>query len=408
MGLGAGFWRLLLSSGISNLADGIAFVAAPLLAASLTRDPFQISLIEATAFLPWLLFAVPGGALVDRMDRRWAMTAANICRALAYLGLALLVVAGAVTMLLIYLTGFVLGFVEVIYDSSARALVPQVIGKESLDSGNSFLTITESTVQQFVGAPVGAALFAAAAASPFFSAAGCYAVGAITIAMVKGRFRPERTVTTTLRADVVEGLVWLWQHRFLRGLTLLAGWFTLMLTMTNAIFVLYALEHLGLTNRQVGLLVVAIAVGGVLGGLAAPRLSAAFGRERCLVGSTVVSPLAVLLMGLTHSPVAAGALFAVSAAAVTVWNVLSMSIRQAMIPEALFGRILGGYRMVIWGLIPLGAVLGGLLAAWTSIGTVFVLSGALSLPAAWLIATLMHAHRDEIRAAYQASTSSVA
>jgi len=161
------------------------------------------------------------------------------------------------------------------------------------------------------------------------------------------------------------------------------------------------LEHLGLREAQFGWLAVAAAVGAVCGGLVAPRLSDAFGRGRVLVGATVVSPVCLIGMGATTSPWVAASFFAASAGGVTVWNVLSMSVRQAMIPAELFGRVLGVYRMVIWGVIPVGALVGGFLASGTSLATVFVVAGIGQLSAAIWIAALMRRHRDEISSAYR-------
>ncbi len=408
MKLGTSFWRLFASSGTSNLADGVAFVALPLLAASITRDPVQISALEAVSYVPWLLFAVPGGALVDRLDRRLSMAGANTGRAAAYGVLGGLIAADLVTIWVIYAAVLVLGFVEVIYDSAARAMLPQVVGKDGLDRGNSYMTAVETVGASFAGAPLGAFLFAAVAAAPIFGASAAYLVAALLILAVRGSFRTERTTQTTLRADIGEGLRWLRDHRFLRGLTMSAGYFGFFQAMINGVMVLYALETLGLSEAEFGLLAVAAASGGICGGLTAPRLSTTFGRGATLVSATLVSPLCLVAMGLTESPWVAGAFFAVSAGAVTVWNVLSMSVRQAMIPAGLFGRVLGAYRMVIWGVIPVGALTGGFLADATSLGTVFVVAGLGQLTAAVWIARLMTRHRPEIEEAYRESTAAPA
>jgi Na+/melibiose symporter-like transporter len=401
--LTSSFWRLFASSGTSNLADGMALIVMPLLAASITRDPVQISALVAVAYLPWLVLAVPGGALVDRLDRRRAMAMANTARAVLFAVLGILVAADLVSMWLIYVTTALVGVAEVIYDSAARAILPQVVGKEGLDRGNSFMTVVETVGNQFAGAPLGAFLFAAVAAVPVFGASAGYLVAAALILTVRGGFRPERGAPTTLRADVVEGMRWLWGHRFLRGLTLSAGWFGVMQAMVNGVLVLYALQTLDLSEREFGFLIVAAATGSVCGGLLAPSLSKAYGRGPTLVGATLVSPVCLIGMGLTSTPWVAAGLFAMSAGAVTVWNVLSMSVRQAMIPAQLFGRVLGSYRMVIWGVIPLGALAGGVLASRTSLGAVLVVAGVGQLSAAAWIAALMRTHRDEIASAYEES-----
>ena len=399
-GLGGSFWRLFGSSATSNLADGVSRIVIPLVAAALTRDPVAISVIGALAYLPWLLFAVPGGALVDRIDRRVAMAIANTFRALVFAILGLSTVAGFVSLPLLYAVCLLFGIAEVIYDSAARAMLPAVLDRSRLEQGNSLMTAEETIGQGFLGAPVGSFLFAAAAAIPIFGSAAAFAIAAALILTVRGRFKPERTAQTTVRADIGEGLRWLWQHRFLRGLTVTSGLVGVTQAMPNAILVLFALQVLGLSSQAFGLLVVAAAVGALAGGLTAPALARRFGRGRCLVIVSVVSPLAIAGMGLVGSPWVAGSFLAVGSAAVTVWNVLSMSLRQAMIPPELFGRVLGSYRMVIWGAIPVGSLLGGALADGDQPRHRLRHRRRRQLVVAFWIWRLVARHRDEIDGAF--------
>ena len=158
--LGPRFWRLYASSATSNLADGIGRTALPLIAASYTRDPVLVSGLASFAILPWLLFALVSGAVLARVDRRYAMSAANAVRALSLGVLAVLVVAGEGSVLALYVVAFLLGTAETIYDSATRALLPQVIERRHMDRANSLLTAEESLGQQFIGSPLGSALFA--------------------------------------------------------------------------------------------------------------------------------------------------------------------------------------------------------------------------------------------------------
>jgi MFS family permease len=395
-GLGGSFWRLFTSSSASNLADGIGIVVFPLLAASLTRDPLLISLLSALRFLPWLLFAIPGGALVDRMDRRFAMAGANVFRAVLLAGMVIATVTGALTIWLIFAVTVLFGTAEVLYDSAARAVLPAVVEREQLDRGNSLLTVSELTTQGFIGSPVGSFLFGIAVALPIFGIAGCFAAAGLLALTLRGSFRPHRETATTMRADVREGMSWLWRHRFLRGLTIGSGLVGLFQAAPNAVLVLYLLESVSLHEEVFGLWLAGVAVGGVVGGVLAPAIGRLLGRDVALGVSAVVGPAAVAAMGLVADPYSACALFALSAAAVTVWNVLSMSIRQQLIPDALFGRVLGVYRMVIWGGIPLGALGGGALASWLGVRAVFVIAGlAQVLIGVWLW-RLTRTHRDQI------------
>jgi MFS family permease len=396
-GLGSRFWRLYASSATSNLADGIGRTALPLLAASYTRDPVLVAGLASFAFLPWLLFAMVAGALVDRVDRRHAMSAANAVRALSLGVLAVLVALGDGSVLALYVVAFLLGTAETVYDSATRALLPQVVGRGDLDRANSLLTTEESLGQLFLGSPLGSALFALAVALPVAVNSVGFAVAALLILTVGGVRRPERTTaSTTVRADIREGVRWLWHHPLLRGFTLVSGATCLANSMINGVLVLYALEVLHLPSSHFGFFVLSAGVGALLGGLATPFVGRALGRVRALTLGATVSALATGAMGLVDNGYVAAALSAVMAAGVMVWNVLTMSLRQLLIPEHMFGRVQGAYRTVVWGAIPVGALAGGAVADVLGVPAVFLVSGAALLLMAGVLWLLLHAHAAEL------------
>lgn len=381
-GLGAPFWRLFASSGVSNLGDGLGRTALPLLAASYTRDPVLVAGLTSFAFVPWLLFAIVSGAVVDRVNRRTAMAVANGLRAVTLSALALLVVTDAGSIVALYVVAFVLGTAETVYDSAARALLPQVVTQRNLDRGNSLLTVEEALGQTFLGAPLGAALFALSAASPLTLNAVGFALAAVLVLSVRGVRAPSREgALPSIRSDIGEGLRWLWGHSVIRRLTLIAATTSLAQSAINGILVLFALEVLRIPDAAYGLLLVAAGVGGLLGGLVAPAVSRAIGRRAGLVTGCAVTGLSALGTGLTTNPVVAAALLATGAGGVMVWNVLTMSLRQTLIPEVLFGRVQGVYRTLVWGGMPLGALLGGVLAGAAGVPVVFVAAGCVLLAA---------------------------
>jgi MFS family permease len=402
--LGPAFWRLYAASAASNLADGVNRVALPLLATTLTRDPVQVAALASLAFLPWLLFALPAGAVVDRVDRRRAMAAANAVRALALGALAATALTGTTSLPVLYAVAFAVGVAETVYDSAARAMLPQVVDREQLDRGNGLLTTAEEASQGFLGAPLGSLLFAVAVAAPLLTTAGGFLLAAVLVLGIAGRHRPARAdgLRTTIRRDVAEGVGWLWRHRFLRGLTLVSAATALVQSMTTGLFVLYALDELGVSDAGYGLLLTAAGVGAVLGGLGAAPLAGRIGRTATLVAGSVLSALAIIGMSATGDAVVAGVLFAASTAGVMFWNVLTMSLRQALIPEALFGRVQGGYRTLVWGGIPLGTLAGGLLAGATSVPTVFAVSGAGLLLLSLVLWRMLTVHRDLVGTAFAA------
>jgi MFS family permease len=395
--LGTRFWWLYASSATSNLADGIGRTAVPLLAASYTRDPVLVAGVTSFAFVPWLLFALVSGAVVDRVDRRYAMSVANAVRALCMGTLAVLTARHAGSVLALYVVVFLLGTAETVYDSATRALLPQVVERRSLDRANSFLTVEESLGQQFVGSPVGSALFGVAVLLPFALNSTVFAVAALLILTVRGVRRPERSAgRTSVRADVAEGVRWLRRHRLMRGLTLVSGATCLANSMISGVIVLYALEVLHLPSTGFGLLVLAAGIGALLGGLVAPWIARRVGRGVALTGGAAFSAVMTGLLGLVSDGFVAAVLSALMASGVMVWNVLTMSVRQSLIPQHLFGRVQGAYRTVVWGAIPLGSLLGGWVAHALGIPAVFVVSGAALLVLAGVLGVLLHRHAAEL------------
>ena len=399
--LGPSFWRLFTSSSASNLSDGVLQAALPLLAATLTRDPVAVSALASLAFVPWLLFALPAGTLVDRVNRRAAMAVANAFRALLVSVLAVSVVIGHASLPLLYVVAFLLGCAETVYDSAARAMLPKVVPRAQLERGNSLLTSAESVGNIFLGAPVGAWLFAVAVALPLWVNGAAYLLAALLVLMVAGRFRPARETRTSVRQDMVEGLRWLRDHELLRALMVTTAFSSVMFSMTGGILVLYALQNLGLSERGFGLMLAAAGLGAVGGSVLSPYVTRVLGRTNAMGAAEIVAAFATLGMAVWQRPVVGTACFAVSAGAVSMFNVQIMSVRQALIPERLFGRVQGAYRTVIWGGIPLGTLAGGALGAWLGLSAVFVVAGvggALVGAVTWVV---LHARRHQIAAAFE-------
>ena len=398
--LGAPFWRLFASSTTSNLSDGILMSALPLLAATLSRDPVAVSAVASLAFLPWLLVALPAGTLVDRVDRRWAMAVANLVRAGMLGVLALTVLSGHGSLPVLYAVSFLLGCAETVYDSAARAILTGVVTRSQLERGNSLLTTAESVGNIFVGAPLGAWLFAVAASLPFWVNGVGYVAAALLVLTLAGSFRTVRTVKTSLREDTSEGLRWLWHHRLLRALMMCTGCSAVIHSMTQGILVLYALQNLGLSTHGFGLVLAAAGVGAVIGSVLSPSITRALGRTNAMGTTEIVSAVALLVMAFWQEPIPGTIAFAVSAGAVSAFNVQVMSVRQALIPERLFGRVQGAYRTVIWGGIPLGTVAGGVVGAWLGLSAVFVISGLGGIVIGAVTWVVLHRHREEIAAGF--------
>ncbi|MEU8630758.1 MFS transporter [Amycolatopsis sp. NPDC048633] len=369
---------LLTSSAASHLGDGMGKVALPLLATTLTRDPVLIAGLSATQFLPWLLFAAVAGALVDRIDRRRAMIVANTARAVAVGALAVLVAAGGMTIWLIYLTALVIGTAETIADSAANALVPAVVGDGSLDAANSKLQACEIVGQTFLGGPIGSLTFALFAAFPFILNSAGFAIAAAVLLGLAGTYRGQAEVRqpTRLRTELADGLRWLRGNALLRRLVVIAGLLSLVSELAQAQLVLYALDDLHLSDATFGFFAFVGGIGGLLGAGVAPRLVRATGRRVVVLGGILCCGAGFGGMGLVRSPVASAALFGLFAAAVVAVNVVLATARHTLVPGGLLGRVLGVWRTVVWGAIPLGALLGGVLTeALGTAADTFAVSG---------------------------------
>ena len=213
MQLGRSFWGLWKSSGLSNLADGVLKIALPLVAIRYTQSPTAIAGLAFALTLPWLLFALPSGALVDRLDRRKAMLGANLARCMVLAVLAFAVVLNSGSMWLLYLAAFCIGVAETIYDTSAQSILPTIVGREQLSRANGRLFAVELTANQFIGPPLGGVLVATSAALALLVPGALWIAAIGVLLLVRGTFRIPRTVRTTLRNDIAEGLRLLWHVR---------------------------------------------------------------------------------------------------------------------------------------------------------------------------------------------------
>jgi MFS family permease len=364
-GLGAEYRKLWAASAISNLGDGVTLVAGPLLAATLTRDPVLVAGVAFSQRVPWLLFPLISGALVDRLDRRRVMGYVDAARTALIGALGITLLLGWVSLPLMYAIFFLMGTLETLFDNASQAIIPAVVSQDRLERANSRLYAAEIISNQLAGPPLGGFLFSVAVAVPFFLDAGTFAAAAVLILALRGKFRPERpkgAPPTTLVAEIGEGLTWLWNHRLIRTLAIMLGVFNMTFAATDAIFVLFAQDVLGLGSFGYGVLVTSWAVGGLIGSLMADRIVAWLGSGRALQASVLVSALVLAVVALSENAFVVWAAFLLVGVTVVVWNVITVSFRQAVVPEDIFGRVNSVYRLLGWGGLSVGALLGGFLA----------------------------------------------
>jgi MFS family permease len=363
--LGPEYWKLWAASTISNLGDGITLVAGPLLAASLTRDPVLVAGVAFAQRAPWLLFPLISGALVDRLDRRRVMGYVDAARTALIGALGVAVLLGWASLPLMYAIFFLVGTLETLFDNASQAIIPAVVPRDRLERANSRLYGAEILSNQLAGPPLGGFLFGVAVAVPFLLDAGTFAAAAALVLALRGQFRPVRpegAPPTTLKVEIWEGLRWLWNHRLIRTLAIMLGVFNMTLAATDAILVLFAQDVLGLGSFGYGVLLTSGAVGGLIGSLMADRIIARLGSGRTLQASVLVCAVVVTVVIFSESAFVVWAVFLLVGITTVVWNVITVSFRQAVIPQNLFGRVNSVYRLLGWGGISVGALLGGFLA----------------------------------------------
>ena len=351
----------------------------PLLASTVTRDPLALAVVSTAAWLPWLLVGLLTGALVDRWDRRTVMWRVDAVRAAVVGVLVALIVSGRVSIPLLAALAFVLGVGQTLYENATQAIVPAVVGRDParLARANSQLGAAQTCGKELAGPPLGGILFTVAPWAPFLLDAVSFGVGAALIAAIRGRFAPARRAEapTRLRAEIAEGLRWVWRSRVIRTLAVMAGVVNAVYGAGLAVMVLYAQDVLGLDALGYGLLLAAVAVGVLPGSLIAPWLARTVPTAPLLVGG--IAAVAVLQAAFGLAPVVWVAVAAEVLAGVVyiVFDVAQISLRQELVPDRLIGRVLSAARLVGYGAIPAGTLLGGLAARALGLRAPFILGG---------------------------------
>jgi MFS family permease len=367
--LGPAFANIFTANLVSSLGDGIVRTAVPLLAVTLTRDPLLISGIAALAMLPWLLFAIPAGILIDRIDRRAAMALANTVRALLGATLLVLVATGSLTIWSLYGVTFVAGIAETIYDGAIRAVVPGIVEKSNLPRANGRIEAGETVVLNFLSAPFTSVLFGVSVLIPLGVNVAAFAVAVVLAVLLpvaaSGRQFAKAPVEGAAREpwwrQFVEGFRFITANRMLVTLWLLSTFTGLAISAATASFVLYLVQRVGLPPALFGVFLLSGAAGAILGSLLVDRVKRLLGAGLAMAIGSVVFSAGIFAIGLAPQLWLAAVGFFLSSVGVIVWNVLVMSLRQSIIPGRLLGRVHGTWRTLLWGAMPIGSLLGGLL-----------------------------------------------
>jgi len=379
--LGSSYWRLWTATAISNLGDGISGVAYPWVASAVTRSPLLIAAAGFASSLPWLIFTLHAGVITDRFDRRKLIVAMDAIRGV------LTLIVGAIVLLnkdslpslndlssitdletnwplyiTLVITAFLFGLAEVLRDNSAQTLMPSVVEAENLEKANGRMWSAESLTNSFIGPPLGSLIIGIAIYLPFFVDAGTFFVSVALIASISGSFKPVQEKPRekiNFKSEIKEGFKWLWAHDLLRPMAIILGCLNLLGTMVAATFILYTQEVLNTSVFVFAVLGTAGAVGGIAGGLIAPKISQKIGSGPSLWLSLAMGPIGALIVGTSRSWQVVWIVLLFQSFFSILWNTITVSLRQRIIPSHLLGRVNSVYRFFGWGSIPIGMFLGG-------------------------------------------------
>jgi MFS family permease len=362
--LGRDFRWLWGQSTITNLGDGVILSAGPLLVTTITREPFAIAMAVFLQQLPWVVFGIPAGAIIDRVDRRRLTILVNVLRGIVLLALTTTVASGTVNLAIVLSAVFLIGTAETFSDNASGALLATHVPKVHLGLANSRLSGTSILGNHLGGPPIGALLFGIGMALPFGVDATCALFGAALVSRISTVARPDPSTIEKrhLRHEVADGIRWLWRHPPIRALFLTILFFNITFGASMAVYVLYAQERLGLDDLGFGILITAGAVGGLIGSAAYPTLERRFALATLMRFGLLLETVTHLVLALTTSAIVAGGMMTLFGIHAVVWGTTSTTVRQRAVPGPLLGRVTSVYMLGNIGGSALGVVIGGLIA----------------------------------------------
>lgn len=362
------FLKLWGGQTVSVLGSQVTLLVMPLVALRLLHaSTFQVGVLTAVERLPFLLLGLPAGAIVDRVRRRPVLIICDLGRAVAIGSVALTWWTGSLTMAQLYVVVLVAGSLTVFFDVADQSYLPSLVGRTGLVEGNAKLQLSESAAT-VVGPGLGGILYGVARAGAVIVDAASYLLSALAVFAIR---RPEPAVDVPaerprMRHEVIEGLRYVWRHPLLRPIALTTAWANLFGSMTLAVIVTFGVRQLGLSSGQVGLVFSLSSVGFLVGAAASQRVTRRLGVGPTILWAAVVGGLPGLVLPLAHGPHAFWYLVVGMAGIALIgpiYNVAQVSLRQAICPDRLRARMNATMRFVVWGTMPIGAFLGGLLGS---------------------------------------------
>ncbi|HLL62787.1 MAG TPA: MFS transporter [Propionibacteriaceae bacterium] len=390
--------RVVAASALSNLGDGLRVVALPLLAAALTPDPLLVSGLVVAGYLPWVLFGLPIGSLVDRGRPEVFMLVTNIGRAVLLGLLTVGLASGATSIWLLYVVAFLLGIGEAAYDNASQSLVPRLVPDRRLESANAALVTAERVGQDLIGPAVAGVLFTVAVALPFGLNAVLVAVAAALLIGITSA-APRLTGRGGVLTETVAGMRWLWQDRFVRRLILTGACLVFTTSVWESTLVLLATGPVGLSAAGYGLVLGVGGLGGVAGAVATPYLVARLDRWRLQLGSLGLCGVVDLLLAVAPSPVTVALAWGGIGFGFAVWHVVSISTRQRVVPPEILARVNSAARTLSISALPAGALAGGIVADIAGLRAPAAIAAAMTLALLVVYAVTSRRDRSLLRAA---------
>jgi MFS family permease len=373
--LGPSFERLWLGSVFASSGDGLALGAVPLLAVAVDPRPFAVSLVVAADSLPWLLMALPAGEFADRFERGPLIALMNCLRAAVILVAVLLILTDQMTIALLIVIALANSAGRAVYYSSMQAMAVALVDPDTLERANGVLSGTEAATEHLAGPVVGTSLFALSQSAPFIGESIALMLSCFPFARFHLKTAPQTTAESS--RSMWDGIKHLIADRRLRVLLFMVASLAGLQGMVTGVLVLLATTEWGIRPALYGVFLAAGAVGNLLGSVTAARLVKRFGSAPTLIGTAVISGVGYLLMAAAHTWLTAGPAFILMGVAVAAGSVVAISLRQRLTPTDLMGRVGSAWRGIVWGALPVGAVLAGSLAAIGGLRLPLVLAGAL-------------------------------
>jgi MFS family permease len=396
--LGPRFRYLWATFLVASLGDGVGYGAVPLLALVVDPRPLAVSGVASADTFPWLVLALPAGALADRFERGRVMAVTNLGRALVLVALALLVATERIDYLLLVILVFINGGARAIYYSASQATVPELVEPQAFPRANGILSGTEAATEHLGGPVAGTLAFAAIRSVPFVADAAAIGLSGLSLL----RLRTERLEPSSAHGSILDGVKQLVKDRSLRLLVTLLAALAGLQGLVMGVLVIIATVDWGVSKGLYGLFLAAGAAGNVPGALLADRVSHRFGNVPTLVVSALVSGLAYLVMASARGWLLAGAAFFVVCFVVSVGSVMANSLRQRLSPPELMGRVGSAWRGVVWGAFPIGSLIGGVIAEKWGIRIPIWTAGVAQCVVALALAAPLH---HSLAASEKAATS---